>query len=227
MQEISGQNVGASQHVRPGRRCLICASGPVGDPEALRPLLRPDDWVVAADGGVRLARRLSLSPDLIVADFDSSAEQEHKETVPVAVLPVKKNDTDTMAAARLALDRGFREFLILGGTGGRLDHTVANFAVLAFLCGQGARAVLADEHGWTEMVLPGKHRVEAVPGMKLSLLPYGGPVSGLWVKNAEYELENAMLTPDFPLGVSNEFRGADPVEIEFNAGILQIFLSKD
>lgn len=32
------------------RRCVICAAGPVGNAEALRPLLRPDDWVIAADG---------------------------------------------------------------------------------------------------------------------------------------------------------------------------------
>jgi thiamine pyrophosphokinase len=58
------------------------------------------------------------------------------------------------------------------------------------------------------------------------LLPYGGSVSGLTVKNAEYELDNAALTPDFPLGVSNEFTGR-PVEISFKQGILLIFLSKD
>ena len=63
--------------------------------------------------------------------------------------------------------------------------------------------------------------------MKLSLLPYAGEVTGLSVKNVEYPLEKATLTPDFPLGVSNEFTGPYPVEIEFEMGILQLFLSKD
>ncbi len=210
-----------------GRRCVICAAGPVERPEALRPFLREDDWVIAADGGQRLARRLSLRPALIVADFDSSSSSDNREGIPTAVLPVKKDDTDTMAAARIAVEKGFREVLILGGTGGRLDHTAANFAVLAYLSRQGVRAVMADEHGCTEMLLPGRHHVEAQAGMMLSLLPYGGMVSGLWVKNAEYELENAVLTTDFPLGVSNAFVGDAPVEIEFTGGILQLFLSKD
>lgn len=217
------------------RRCVICAAGPVGNAEALRPLLRPDDWVIAADGGVSLARRLGLTPSLLVADFDSSrrpgedwpGENAGGAGVPVASLPVKKDDTDTMAAARIALERGFRDFLILGGTGGRLDHTAANFAVLLYLRRQGARAVMADEHGWTEMLLPGRCFVEPETGMKLSLLPYAGEVTGLSVKNVEYPLEKATLTPDFPLGVSNEFTGPYPVEIEFEMGILQLFLSKD
>lgn len=91
------------------RRCVICAAGPVGNAEALRPLLRPDDWVIAADGGVSLARRLGLTPSLLVADFDSSRRPDEGLTgenaggvgVPVASLPVKKDDTDTMAAAAL------------------------------------------------------------------------------------------------------------------------------
>ncbi len=214
-------------------RCVICAAGPVENAEALRPLLRPDDWVIAADGGVALARRLGLTPSLLVADFDSSLRPEFSSGkqeaagVPIASLPVKKDDTDTMAAARIALDRGFRDFLLLGGTGGRLDHTVANFAVLLHLRRHGARAVMADEHGRTELLLPGRYLVEPEAGMKLSLLPYAGEVTGLSVKNVEYPLENATLTPDFPLGVSNEFAGSRPVEIAFEKGILQLFLSKD
>ena len=214
------------EEAAPGR-CVICAAGPVEDTAPLLPLLRADDWVIAADGGLRLARRLSLRPALLVADFDSSVREENREEIPVAVLPVRKDDTDTMAAARIGLERGFREFLLLGASGGRLDHTAGNFAVLAYLCGRGARAVLADEHGRVEMLPPGRYRVEAEEGMALSLLPYGGAVSGLWVKNAEYPLENATLTPDFPLGVSNAFSNGRDVEIEFTGGILQIFLCRD
>jgi thiamine pyrophosphokinase len=209
------------------RRCVICAAGPVSDIEKLRPLLRRDDWVMAADGGIRLANRLGLSIDHIIADFDSVEREEAKGTgAAISELPVKKNDTDTMAAARLGLQKGFRDFLILGGSGGRMDHTMANLAVMMFLIKNGARAVLADENNMVEMLLPGRRIVEPAENARLSLLPYAGQVSGLYVRNAEYELENATLTPDFPLGVSNEFKDR-PVEISFTKGILMIFISKD
>lgn len=209
------------------RRCVICAAGPTARAEELRPLLRSDDWVIAADGGLALARSLGVTPSVLVADFDS-ADREDAESLSAAVveLPVHKDDTDTMAAARIALEKGCGEVLILGGTGGRLDHTMANLAVLLYLKRRGVRAVLADEHVRAEMLLPGRHRIEPAEGWKFSLFAYGGSVSGLFLKNAEYPLENAVLTPDFPLGISNEF-GDKTVELRFEQGILLFFLSKD
>ena len=189
------------------------------------PLLRRDDWVMAADGGIRLANRLGLSIDHI-ADFDSVEREEAKGTgAAISELPVKRT-IPIQWPPRLGLQKGFRDFLILGGSGGRMDHTMANLAVMMFLIKNGARAVLADENNMVEMLLPGRRIVEPAENARLSLLPYAGQVSGLYVRNAEYELENATLTPDFPLGVSNEFKDR-PVEISFTKGILMIFISKD
>lgn len=208
-------------------RCVICAAGPVARPDGLRDLLCPGDFVIAADGGLRLAEALGLKPDLIVADFDSSPRSLAEQTdAPITLLPVKKNDTDVMAAARIAFQKGFREALLLGATGGRLDHTMANLAVVLFLVKNGVRTVLADETNRLEMLLPGSYTVRPAAGFHLSLLPYAGNAEGVTVKNAEYELCGAKLTPDFPLGVSNEFLNL-PVEISFESGILMRILSKD
>lgn len=98
-------------------RCVILSAGPVEDPEALRPLLRDDDWFIAADGGMRLAERLGVTPGLIVADFDSG-EAPRETRAEVLRLPAEKDWTDTMAAAMAGLERGFRDFLLLGCTGG-------------------------------------------------------------------------------------------------------------
>ena len=205
------------------RRCVICAAGPVNDTNSLIPLLRKDDWVIAADGGIHLAKKLGLDIDYIIADFDSiQREQAFNTGAPVSELPVKKDDTDTMAAARLGLKLGYSDFLLLG----RLDHTFANFAVMNFLIKNAAKAILADEKNIVQMLLPSKRIVDPVENAHFSLLPYGGCVDGLYVRNAEYELENALLSPDFPLGVSNKFIGR-PVEIEFKSGVLLIFISKD
>lgn len=212
-----------------GPRCVICAAGPVGDAAPLRALLRPEDRVVAADGGLRLAERLGVRPVRLVADFDSLPEMKEPAEFPVKRLPEQKDDTDTLAAARWGLGEGYRDFLLLGATGGRLDHTVANLAVLLFLLRAGARARLADEWTLAEMLLPGAYTAAPLPGAHLSLLPYAGAVRGLTVTNAAYPLQNADLTPDFPLGISNEFGGpaGEPVGISFAKGILLAFLSHD
>ena len=98
----------------------------------------------------------------------------------------------------LALERGYREFLLLGCTGGRLDHTVANFAVLLYLLRHGAAAVLADEQNTLRLFHPGSYQIPKQPGWKLSLFPYGGDVEGITVKNVRYPLEKARLSPDYP-----------------------------
>ena len=208
-------------------RCVILAAGPVENAEILCPLLRPDDWVIAADGGVRLAGRLGIQPNLIVADFDSAKPDElSSDEVPQIRMPVEKDLTDTMAAAAEGLKRGFRDFLLLGCTGGRLDHTQACIAVMHYLLNRGAHAILADEHNRLELHIPGRFTVEPREFWKLSLLPYAGNVSGLTVKNAAYPLENKTLVMDDTLGISNEFLEG-PVEISFQEGILMVFLSKD
>ena len=210
-------------------RCVILSAGPVEDCSLLRPLLREDDWIIAADGGERLARDLGIQPNLLVADFDSSIPPETAGELEIVRLPAEKDWTDTLAAAMLALERGYREFLLLGCTGGRLDHTVANFAVLLYLLRHGAAAVLADEQNTLRLFHPGSSQIPKLPGWKLSLFPYGGDVEGITVKNVRYPLEKARLSPDYPLGVSNEFldRGAEPAEITFDKGVLMVFLSKD
>ena len=207
-------------------RCVILSAGPVEDSERLRPLLKTDDWIIAADGGGRLAAALGVKPAVLVADFDSSAPPDTGGDTEIVRLPTEKDWTDTQAAAMLALDRGYRDFLLLGCTGGRLDHTLANIAVLLYLLRRGADALLADERNFLRLYGPGRYRVERRAGYKLSLFPYGGEVEGITVKNVRYPLEKARLTPDNSLGVSNEFL-ENPAEISFDKGVLMVFLSKD
>ena len=207
------------------RRCIIFAAAPVSNPERLSRFLRDGDYYIAADRGLMLADRLGIKPDCLVADFDSLKTGEGFEA-PVHRLPKRKDDTDTMAAARLGLGLGFKDFLLLGASGGRLDHTFANFSVMLYLLKNGAKAVLADEQNTAQMFLPGTAYIEPVAGAFFSLLPFSGPVSGLTIRNASYEIRDYTLTPASTLGVSNEFVGKT-VEISFNQGILLIFISTD
>lgn len=215
-------------------RCVILSAGPVRDIEALKPLLRPDDWFIAADNGWSLAGRLGVTPSVLVADFDSMPEPpEIRESLEILPLPVEKDWTDTMAAAMEGIRRGYREFLLLGATGGRLDHTMANFSVLLYLVEQGADAMMADEQNRVMLFHPGSYTLRPEEGYKLSLFPFGGKVTGLCETDVYYPLKDAELLPDSSLGTSNEFiRDLDKnvllePKISFKTGYLMIFLSKD
>ena len=117
---------------------LFCAA----EFDALAQPIGEDDFLIAADGGLRHVQALGLTPDAVIGDFDSLGYVPEQ----AVVYPVEKDDTDAMLAVKLGLERGFRRFVIYGGMDGkRLDHTVANFQTLSFLARQ-CRSVLHDLH---------------------------------------------------------------------------------
>lgn len=183
--------------------------------------VRDTDTVIAADGGWRVCRELSLTPSLLVADFDSLdavPEFDH-----ILRLPVEKDDTDMIRAVKEGFARGETEFHLLGGMGGqRSDHTVANMQTLAYLASRGAKGWLyGDGERYTAICGPDVLELEARTAGILSVFCLGADASGVTIQGAQYELENAALTAFFPLGVSNHFVGK-AVRISVESGCLLI-----
>ena len=168
---------------------------------------RPGDLVIAADGGFTTLSRLGARMDLVVGDFDSMGfRPDHPNVVD---LPVEKNDTDTLAALRLGRERGFRLFRIYGGTGGREDHTLANLQSLVWLSRRGCQGWLIGD-GWTATAITdGSYALPAVYTGTVSVFCQGDRAEGVSLKGLHYELEDHVLTCDFPLGVSNSFTGQE------------------
>ena len=172
-------------------------------------LVRPiatDDYVLAADGGLRHLEQLDIAPQGIIGDFDSLGY------IPTGaqVFPVEKDDTDAMLAARKGLALGFREFLFYGALDGpRLDHTLANFQTLQFLADHGATGYLV---GRDYLVTVAKNETLTFPAGRegiISLFCLGSPAQGVTLEGLQYGLDNGTLTPGFPLGVSNHFTGEE------------------
>ena len=98
-----------------------------------------EDYIIAADGGLRHTEKWNLKPDDVLGDFDSLGYTPSGANV----FPVEKDDTDTMLAVRRGLSLGYDRFLLYGSVDGpRLDHTVANFQTLQYLADHGARGYL-------------------------------------------------------------------------------------
>lgn len=181
------------------------------------------DLVIAVDGGLGYCGVLGVEPDLILGDFDSVSPEEAKmlETlerqVPERVLrlPREKDDTDTLAALKEGLRRGYRDFRIYGGTGGRFDHTFANIQCLLFLKKQGAVGYLVDGNGMILVLVD--ESVEFQKGLEgyLSLFSLSEESVGVTIQGMKYPLNQALLRNDFPVGISNEFIGeASTVSVE-------------
>lgn len=193
----------------------------VGAGERTEDIIAPStgDLVIAADGGLAWLAYLGVAPDLLVGDFDSLGETP---TGPAVVrLPTEKDDTDTMAAVRLAVERGYRRFRIYGGTGGRFDHTLANLQILTWLARRRCENALCGPGWMAGAVSGGELCIEAREHGMVSVFCQGDAAYGVTLEGLKYPLNGANLTCDFPLGVSNEFTGA-PVRVAVEKGTLLV-----
>ena len=163
---------------------------------------REDDYIIAADGGLRHTQKLNITPDAVLGDFDSLGFTPEGANV----FPVEKDDTDAMLAVRQGLSLGYREFILYGSLDGpRLDHTVANFQTLQFLADQGAAGYLAGKDTLVTVVKNSAIRFPEGGTGTISVFCLGSDAQGVNIEGLYYTLENGTLTAGFPLGVSNHF----------------------
>ncbi len=196
--------------------CFVFGAGPF---YGLTVSPSPGDRILAADGGYDHCLSLGLRPDLLLGDLDSLSQPP--EGIETRVYPEDKDDTDTMLAVREGLSMGCTVFHLYGCTGGRMDHTLANLQVLAFLAKEGKRGFLYDRSSVFTAVCRGGITLPARRNGIFSVFALAGPAEGVTVTGGRYPLENGTLTPFFPLGVSNHFQGR-PVEISVARGCLTV-----
>jgi len=194
--------------------CYIFGAG-----QATRPLprIQAADLVIAADGGYAYAIEAGLRVDVLIGDFDSLSALPPEGPL-VRRLPKEKDETDMLAAIQYGLEKDFSRFHIYGGTGGEIDHTLANIQCLLYLAKRGARGYLYGS-GCMITALRGEVWLAPQESGTISLFAIGGGASGVCLRGLQYELEDATLQPDFPLGARNACIGK-PVYIRVADGIL-------
>ena len=202
------------------RRCVIIGGASIGDYDAVCRWLRPDDYVIYCDCGLRHMDGLGVEPDLIVGDFDSYSYPEYDtETI---VLPCEKDDTDTVFAVKEALRRGFEDFLLIGVVGERLDHTLGNVSILLMLDSAGKKGIIIDDYSEMEIVSDRCEKPCIIDDSYayFSLLNISGKASGVTIRGAKYPLEDAEIMCEYQYGVSNEVLPGCTAEVIVGEGRL-------
>lgn len=223
---------------RKQKTCVIVGAGSF---DGMRILPEQDDLIIAADGGYEYLKQMKIDPDVLLGDFDSlEIVPEHRHLIRHSPI---KDDTDMALAAAYAVEQGCTRFLIYGGLGGRLDHTIANLQLLTGLSRNGAEVYLIGE-GVIITAISGmkgdmsenvstdpeqrnaRISEDAIGGEEIcfgadakgmiSVFCQGKPASGVWEKGLKYTLSDAVMTDDRTLGVSNEFLGCESsISVEF------------
>lgn len=209
-------------------RIVIFANGLVPDPDRVRPLLKPGDTIVCADGGTRLALALGRVPHVVIGDLDSIAGADRatieSSGIPVRQYPHDKDQTDLELALTFSLERAPSAILIIGALGGRLDHTLANLSLLSDGRLRGIDCLIDD--GVEQVAVCRDHLViEGRPGDLVSLLPWGVPATGVRTAGLRWQLSSEVLYPDHARGVSNEMIASNAA-VDIDSGLLLIVHSR-
>ena len=175
------------------------------------------DFVVAVDGGLSFCEKMGIAPDLALGDFDSLSFVP--DTLPVRRFPVEKDNTDMREAVLEALAQGCKRLHIWGGTGGRVDHTFANYQLLLQIAKAGGLGLLWGDTHLAAVVGQGKITFPKREKGDFSVFAFGGDAKGVSILGGKYQAEAATFSCDYPLGVSNSFIGKE-VDISVEEGFL-------
>ena len=189
--------------------------------------------LIAADKGLEFFITAGITPDLIVGDFDSlsSEGKAYMEKLPqtsISRLKPEKDDSDTQSAVNLAISQGAKDILILGGTGTRLDHVMANLGLLLSGKERGVNIRLADVNNFITLVDNGTvlHK-DRQYGKYVSFFSVGGDVTGLTLEGFKYPLHDHHLRfAQSGLTVSNEIKEQE-ARITFSGGNLLMLMTRD
>ena len=175
------------------------------------------DYVIAVDGGYQTLLEKKVYPDAVFGDFDSLGHAPKGDNV--IKVPVEKDDTDLQLALSLAIENHAKEITIIGGIGGRVDHTIGNIQNIVHYSENGVEINMIDPMQSITVQRPGTRIYKGGAGMKFSAFAHTPEVTGLTYKGAYYPLNNHTITNSFPLGISNEFVDSQ-IEVSFKTGIL-------
>lgn len=209
--------------------CIVIGAGDFTPVDILK---KEDDMCIAVDGGYLYCRMMGIEPDLIVGDMDSIDESVEKELAQVkenqperlVILKPEKDDTDTLAALRIGMEKGYKDFCIYGAMGGRIEHTIANIQCLNYLKNNGAKAYIMDANVMMTVIKEETVRFNSEMDGYMSLFALGEKAEGVTITGMKYLLDKAVVTNDYPIGISNEFIGVEG-QITVEKGMLLLIVT--
>ena len=201
-------------------QAVIIAGGRIADYETAKKYISEKAYIICADSGYDHAKKMGIIPDIVIGDMDSVKEERTAKEI---VYPVKKDCSDSELAMDYAVDNDYTDLILLGFIGTRMDHTIANISMLFRY--NDINPVMVDSHN---EIRPAKadNIIKGKKGDLVSIIPFGGVLSGVTTENLEYPLDNEDLFSAETRGVSNVMTDSE-CRIYIKSGNGLIIKSKD
>jgi thiamine pyrophosphokinase len=210
-------------------KCVIIANGDLDYSDDTYRIIKDAQLIICADGGAGHLRALNILPNVLIGDFDSIDSKDklffENKKIKTITFPSKKNHSDTELCVSYAIEQKATEITLLGVTGTRLDHTMANISLLTKLAKLKISARIIDKNNEIHIVTD-RLQLQGRPGDLFSILPITQKVTGVTLKGLEYPLVKATIKMGSSLGLSNVFK-KNSASIFVEKGILIVTKSKD
>lgn len=204
-------------------RAIIIGGGTAPSKNLLESYLREDYFIIAADGGANVLNEYGIIPKYLMGDFDSIDENTYAKlecNSEVTRFPREKDYTDSHIAYKKAIELGADEIILLGCTGKRIDHFMANLGILYDGLKNNIKVIMADDYNEMFLIDKGIH-LKGYAGQVFSVFSYGEDTKDLTLTGVKYPLTNYYLSTTDNLTVSNEIIEKE-ANISFSKGCLLV-----
>lgn len=187
------------------------------------------EYVICADGGLEKAEKLGLTPNIIIGDLDSVNKLVLKKYLDINIelikYPSEKNYTDMELAIEHAIEKGFKNIILIGATGSRLDHTIANVMLIEKYYKNGIHIQVIDNNNIIQVV---DKSIEIMNKKDyfVSIVPITDSIEVVSLIGFKYPLNNVNVKRGSTLCISNQIIH-EKGSIKLDKGIALVFISKD
>lgn len=208
---------------------LIISSGTITNYNRLESVVKESDFIICADGGMDHIMKVNLLPDLVLGDLDSISENALKyieeKNIPVQKFPSIKDTTDTGLAVDYLIEKGLEEIILMGVTGTRQDHTIANIFILNELHEKGIKGKIIDDNNIIYLI-DNYLELEYVENSFISVIPITEDGIEVSLSGFFYNLDKEKIKFGSTCGVSNKIIDENGV-VRIHKGKALVFISED
>lgn len=188
------------------------------------------DYVICADGGLEKAKKYGIRPDIIIGDFDSvnsTLLKEYQDKIPIEKFPADKDYTDMELALEFAISKGYKDIVLTGASGSRLDHTMANVMLMERYYKEGIHITIIDNNNELQIITDHADlTIDYKEGYFVSIIPLTESIEGLNLEGFKYNLNNVSVQRGSTLCISNQI-AVSKGRITLRKGNAIVFISKD
>ena len=185
------------------KRAIVFVNGNLSNIGQAKKIIKKDDCLIAVDGGAKYILELRFIPNVIIGDMDSIDPKLLKKFKSIKY-PRKKDKTDFELAIDYCLENIFKEIIIFGILGDRIDHLIANIFLLAKVQTENRSIKIKIIEGKKEIyVLKKEITINGKVGDEVSIIPVSEKLEGVTTDGLYYRLIDDTLFFGSTRGISN------------------------